>query len=163
MVEPAPQHAGRAGDDWRITAGSSARRRLVDLDPEEAVALLTGAAFGRVVFTHRALPEIRVVNHILDDGLIIIRTRLVTRLATAVTDQLPYPTVVAYQADELDPSTRTGWSVFATGVARPVTDPERVARYKRLLEPWVDQPMDSVFAIEPQFIVGFRLEIAGDP
>jgi Pyridoxamine 5'-phosphate oxidase len=116
-----------------------------------------------VVFIHRALPEIRLVNHILDDGLIIVRTRLVTRLAMTVRHQLPYPTVVAYQVDELDPATRTGWSVFATGVARPVTEPERVARYERLLEPWVDQPMDSVFAIEPQFIVGFRLEDAGDP
>lgn len=163
MAEPASQAADPAGHDRGVTDDSSARRRLVDLDPDEALALLTGAPFGRVVFTHRALPEIRLVNHILDNGLIIIRTRLITRLATAVTDQLPYPTVAAYQVDELDPASRTGWSVSATGVVRPVTEPERVARYERLLEPWVDHPMDSVFAIEPQFIVGFRLEDTGDP
>lgn len=138
MVGPAPQASGRDGDDRPTTAGLSVRRRLVDLDPEAALALQSGAAFGRVVFTYRARPEIR----------------LATRLATAVTDQLPYPTLVAYQADELDAATRTGWSVFATGVARPVTETERVARYELLFKPWVDQPMDSVFAIEPQFVVG---------
>ncbi len=130
---------------------------MVELDPDEALALLTAAPFGRVVFTHRALPAIRPVNHIVDDGLIIIRTRLVTKLARAVADQLPYPTVVAYEADELDPATRTGWSVVVTGVARPVTEPGRVGRYERLLQPWVSQVSDSVFAIEPEIIRGFRL------
>lgn len=141
--------------------GGPPTRVLVELEAEEALALLTAAPFGRVVFTLRALPAIRPVNHIVDEGLIIIRTRLVTRLAAAVTDQLPYPMVVAYQADELDPVARTGWSVVATGVARPVVDAGRVARYERLLQPWVSQVMDSVFAIEPEIIVGFRLEDAG--
>jgi hypothetical protein len=153
--------AGQAYEDQSTPIGWPTRK-LVDLDPSDALALLTGAVFGRVVFTHRALPAIRPVNHIVDDGLIIIRTRLVTKLSSAVADQLPYPTVVAYQADQIDPVARTGWSVVVTGIARPVTDPERVARYERLLHPWVDLAMDTVFAIEPEVILGFRLEDASD-
>jgi hypothetical protein len=152
--------AGGAGVH-QATVADASTRRLVELEPEEALALLAAAPFGRVVFSYRALPAIRPVNHIVDEGLIIIRTRLVTKLAAAVTGQLPYPTVVAYQADAIDPVTRTGWSVVATGVARPVTDPERVARYERLLQPWAGQVMDTVFAIEPEIMLGFRLEDAG--
>ena len=160
MAVPAATGAGRADANQSTSAGSPARR-LVELEPDEALALLTEAPFGRVVFTHRALPAIRPVNHIVDGGLIIVRTRLVTKLAAAVSDQLPYPMVVAYQADQLDPVARLGWSVVATGVARPVADPERIARYERLLQPWVSQVMDTVFAIEPEIILGFRLENAG--
>jgi hypothetical protein len=159
MVASAASPARRA-DAHDETLTGSPTRRLVEMEPDEALAQLTGAPFGRVVFTYRALPAIRPVNHIVDDGLIIIRTRLVTKLAAAVTDQLPYPTVVAYQADDLDPVARIGWSVVATGIARPVADPERVARYERLLQPWVGGVMDTVFAIEPEIILGFRFEDA---
>jgi hypothetical protein len=160
MVASAASPASRA-DAHDETLTGSPTRRLVEIEPEEALVLLTGAPFGRVVFTHRALPAIRPVNHIVDQGFIIIRTRLVTRLAAAVTDQLPYPTVVAYQADGLDPVARIGWSVVATGIARPVADPDRLACYERLLQPWVGGVMDTVFAIEPEIILGFRLEDAG--
>jgi len=47
--------------------------------------------------------------------------------------------VVAYEADEIDPIRHSGWSVVVTGRARTVTDPDRVARYEQLLQPWVDE------------------------
>jgi hypothetical protein len=50
------------------------------LDEVEAMRLLATAAYGRVVFTLNALPAIRPVNHLVDDGTIIIRTRLTTAI-----------------------------------------------------------------------------------
>ncbi len=47
-------------------------------------------------------------------------------------------------ADEIAPRRRTGWSVAVTGLAHPVTGPDRIAGYERLL---VDQVMDAVIAI----------------
>ncbi len=124
------------------------------LDAAEAIRLLASVEFGRVVFTVNALPAIRPVNHLLDDSRIIIRTRLTSAISSRArsTDGM----VVAYEADSIDPQTRTGWSVVVTGRAYTVTDPADVARYEQLLHPWVNQA-NTVVAIEPEFITGFRI------
>ena len=128
---------------------------LVELDRGQALALLASVGYGRIVFTLHALPAIRPVNHVVDDGQIIIRTRLTAKVADAVGP--PRSTVVAYQADLIDPVERTGWSVAVTGIARPVTNPERVARYEQILRPWIDTVLDTVITIQPDIVTGFRL------
>lgn len=52
---------------------------------------------------------------------------------------------------------RGGWSVVVTGLATEVSDPEQVARYQRLLHPWVNMAMDTVVAIEPEIVTGIRI------
>lgn len=134
-------------------------RGVVDLSRAEALRLLAGMPFGRVVFTREALPAIRPVNHLVDDGeIIIVRTRLTSRLTSAV--RADSHVVVAYEADNIDTVTQLGWSVVVTGIARTVTDPERIARYEARLRPWVDGAMDTVIAIEPTLVTGVRL-VAG--
>lgn len=136
-------------------------RGVVDLSRPEALRLLASVPFGRVVFTRDAMPAIRPVNHLVDDGeVVIVRTRLTSRLTTEV--RADHNVVVAYEADEIDARTRLGWSVVITGIARTVTDPERVARYETRLRPWVEGAMDSVVAIEPTLVTGVRLVEAGD-
>ncbi|MEH1017325.1 pyridoxamine 5'-phosphate oxidase family protein [Micromonospora sp. CPCC 206060] len=131
------------------------RRILQELSRHEALRLLAGVAMGRVVFTQRALPAIRPVNHILDNGDVIIRTNLASSVAANV-DRRP-GTVVAYEADVIDPDTRTGWSVVVTGVAHLVDNPRDQARYEALLRPWVSNPADCVLRIRPDIVTGFRL------
>jgi nitroimidazol reductase NimA-like FMN-containing flavoprotein (pyridoxamine 5'-phosphate oxidase superfamily) len=118
---------------------------LTALPPEECMSLLASVPFGRVVFTRRALPAIRPVNHLVDGGDVILRTHLGS------------DTVVAYEADALDPGTRTGWSVVITGIARLVTDPDDRSRYHALLHPWVDGPHDSVVRISPGLVTGYTV------
>ncbi|HLT10918.1 MAG TPA: pyridoxamine 5'-phosphate oxidase family protein [Micromonosporaceae bacterium] len=143
----------------RVTADESrAARRLVPVERGEALRLLSSVPFGRVVFTEGALPAIRPVNHLVDLDRIIVRTRLTAKVAGAVRAD----TVVAYEADQIDPATRTGWSVVVTGKARTVTDPQLVARYQRDLQPWVDLKSDTVIAIEPTFVTAFRMVPAED-
>lgn len=124
------------------------------LETAEAIRLLASVSYGRVVFTLNALPAIRPVNHLLDEGWIIIRTRLTTSISAAVRSS--QGNVVAYEADSIDPLTRTGWSVVVTGYARTITDPDQISRYEQLLHPWVNHA-DTVVAIEPQIITGFRI------
>ncbi|MBV8348878.1 MAG: pyridoxamine 5'-phosphate oxidase family protein [Mycolicibacterium sp.] len=124
------------------------------LDRAEAMRLLASVGYGRVVFTLNALPAIRPVNHLVDDGTIVIRTRLTSAISTTVqsTDHV----VVAYEADSLDPQSRAGWSVVVTGRAHTLTDPGQVSRYEQLLHPWVNHA-DTVVAIEPDILTGFRI------
>lgn len=126
-------------------------KQLTELGRDEALRLLGTVGLGRVVFTEHALPAIRPVNHIVDGGDIIIRSHRGAALTSSVN------TVVAYEADEIDADEHTGWSVIVTGIARKVTDPATVARYEALLRPWVDQQMDQVLRIHPEFVTGFTL------
>lgn len=130
------------------------RRMLEELPRQEALRLLASVTMGRVVFTQRALPAIPPVNHILDDGDVIIRTSRTTPIVGTTEQSDP---VVAYEADEIDADTRTGWSVVVTGVAQPVRDPQDRARYEALLDCGADDPADCVLRIRPEIATGLRV------
>lgn len=130
------------------------RRLLRELSRDEALRLLAETRMGRVVFTQRALPAIRPVNHAFVDGHLIIRTNLGSALASVVGDP---GTVVAYEADAIDADTRTGWSVVVTGMARLVPDSAEKSRYEGLVEPWIDNSADCVLRIHPDIVNGYRL------
>ncbi|MGI5452116.1 pyridoxamine 5'-phosphate oxidase family protein [Streptomyces sp. CA-249302] len=132
-------------------------RRSVQLDSDEALRLLGSVSVGRVVFTRHALPTVRPVNHILDQGDIVIRTHEGAALTSHTRDSASAGVVVAYEADTIDPDTHLGWSVVVTGYARLVTDPRDLARYQRLLHPWVERTMDYAVRIRPDLITGIRL------
>jgi len=122
---------------------------------QQALARLAGAAFGRVVFTQHAMPALRPVNHVVHDGRIIIRSHP----DSAITARADHGrgTVVLYEADDIDPVTRTGWSVIVTGLARLVDDPAQAARYKDMVLPWAAGNMSNVISIDPEIVTGFEL------
>ncbi|HET9080747.1 MAG TPA: pyridoxamine 5'-phosphate oxidase family protein [Trebonia sp.] len=137
-------------------------RPAVELTETECWALLASVSIGRVVFTHRAMPAIRPVNHFIDGRKIVIRTHNGAAIASRALEGASgrgrsQGTVVSYEADELDPVRHTGWSVIATGLARLVTDPAENARYAAAIEPWIAGEMDQVVVIQPEFISGLRL------
>jgi hypothetical protein len=125
------------------------------LSHAEAMRLLASVEYGRVVFTQKALPAVRPVNHLVDEGRIIIRTRLSTAMSTVVASA-DSGVVVAYEVDDFDSQSQSGWSVVATGWAHRVNDPGQVSRYERLLHPWVNHA-DTVLAIEPHIVTGFHI------
>ena len=128
-------------------------REAIELTEGECWQLLCSVSLGRVVFTHHAMPAIRPVNHVVDDQRIIVRSHL----GAAITARADAGAVVCYEADDLHPVRHTGWSVIATGLARLVQEPDAIAHYEQLLEPWVVGEMDHVISIEPRFITGVRL------
>jgi len=130
------------------------RRELAELPKDESLRLLASVPFGRVVFTARALPAIRPVNHLVDGTRIIIRTSLGSALSADVDGT---GTVVAYEADEIDPVTRQGWSVVVVGRALPVTDGMLSARYRQALQPWAAGHRDEVIAISTDMVTGYWL------
>lgn len=130
-------------------------RRVEELNGPECRDLLASVPVGRVVFTQRAMPAVRVVNHLVEDGAIIIRSHLGAAIVGHATSG--GGAVVCYEADDFDTDRRTGWSVVVTGMARAVRDPDAIERYRRLLEPWAPGDMDHVIAIEPAIVTGRRL------
>ncbi|MFF3464192.1 pyridoxamine 5'-phosphate oxidase family protein [Streptomyces sp. NPDC001984] len=139
--------------------------RSIDLDRVEALRLLGSVSLGRIVFTRHALPTIRPVNHVLDDGDIIIRTHEGAALTSHARQADGSGVVVAYEADVIDPDTHLGWSVVVTGYARLVTDPDELARVQKLVHPWVhEHSMEYAVRIRPDLVTGVRLDaVAGGP
>ena len=133
----------------------TALRRLEALPRAESLRLLSTVSLGRLVFTHLALPAIRPVNHAVAGDQVIIRAYLGTAISTAVRDRSG--TVVAYEADLIDPDTHLGWSVIIVGRASRLTDPAEAAQYRQLLQPWVIDGADDIITVQADMVDGFRL------
>ncbi|MGW2786481.1 pyridoxamine 5'-phosphate oxidase family protein [Streptomyces populi] len=92
--------------------------RFHELDRQECLRLLAKVPVGRVVYTRQALPAVLPVNFCLDtDDSVLLRTSSDSELVRAIDG-----VVVAFEADEFDLETRSGWSVVVTGRATVVTD-----------------------------------------
>lgn len=120
------------------------------LSVNECYERLAGDCVGRVVYTEAALPAVTPVNYALDGHRVVFRTAPGSRLARAVTGQ-----VVAFEVDQLDRETRTGWSVVVTGVAHELEMPSEQARASALgLAPWAGGRRDLYLAITPGVVTG---------
>lgn len=118
--------------------------------------LLASVPIGRVVFTQRALPAVRPVNHMVDGNDIIIRSHPGAAIVFAA-DQ-GAGVVVAYEADQISPVTRTGWTVIVTGTARLVHDAADAARYESLLRPWIAGEMSQIIRVSADIVTGYNLK-----
>jgi nitroimidazol reductase NimA-like FMN-containing flavoprotein (pyridoxamine 5'-phosphate oxidase superfamily) len=137
-----------------IDPPSLAPRTLVPMPEAEALGLLSTVPFGRIVFTDRALPAIRPVNHIVYQGDIVIQSQAGSALARAAENGV----VVAFEADDIDAERHLGWSVVVTGIARRVDDPEEARLLERLVTPWIQMPQKShPVRIHADLVTGFRL------
>nr|WP_246461978.1 pyridoxamine 5'-phosphate oxidase family protein [Nocardia transvalensis] len=120
----------------------------------EAMRLLAGTLFGRVMFTREALPSMCLVNHLVeDDGTVVLRAGLIAPSSGVL--RAGQRDVLAYEADEFDPVRYVGWSVVVVGFASVVTDSALLAGYRERLPAWGQS--DTFLAIEPSTITGARL------
>ncbi|MFF8771125.1 pyridoxamine 5'-phosphate oxidase family protein [Kitasatospora sp. NPDC015120] len=133
---------------------------LEELGADTCLRLLSTVPVGRVVYTEHALPAVLPVSfEVAPDGRLLLAVRRGSATARGLDG-----TVVAFQADQLDPVTRTGWSVLVHGRADVLRDPEQVRRALRSgLRPWVGDPDPMVVSLVPELISGRRLTAAGRP
>lgn len=89
----------------------------VELARDESWALLRGCAAGRVIYARDALPAAALVNYALVDDLIVFSAGERSKLAGLLSGQ-----VVAFEVDDVDPATGTGWSVLVVGRSARVTE-----------------------------------------
>jgi hypothetical protein len=123
------------------------------LERDECLRLISKGVVGRVVFTDAALPAVQPVRYLLDSERIIFRPITGSKLAVA------QPAVVAFQVDEIDPQTGTGWSVVAVGQAYELTKRDRAELGEGQPAAWACAPAARVIAIPMHHLTGCRLSL----
>jgi len=128
-------------------------RRLDELTRTEAIRLLTTASVGRLGITMDALPAILPVNYAVVDDAIVFRSSPGAKVSAAVQGA-----VVAFEADESDVRSSTGWSVLVVGCAREITDRARLEQVRSLgLRSWVPGARDRFVEIPLDIVTGRRI------
>jgi nitroimidazol reductase NimA-like FMN-containing flavoprotein (pyridoxamine 5'-phosphate oxidase superfamily) len=129
------------------------RNGLEVLGRDECMKLVRAATLGRVGLTSGALPTVLPVNYWADGDEIYVRTSRGTKLDAAMRDA-----VVAFEVDDFDTLSHAGWSVVITGVARVVSDTERLHALERAPIPrWAPEWDGHVLAISTELVSGRRM------
>jgi nitroimidazol reductase NimA-like FMN-containing flavoprotein (pyridoxamine 5'-phosphate oxidase superfamily) len=118
--------------------------------------LLAAVAVGRVAVVVDGHPEIYPVNYALDGDSVVFRTAEGTPLNHASLTQ------VAFEVDEVDETTRTGWSVMVKGQADDIggaVDATSERRRRLPLATWAPGERDRWFVIRPREVTGRRLRV----
>ncbi len=138
-------------DESRFTP---TQHRFDELPAAECLHLLAGKAVGRLGFTGPRGPQILPINHAVRGSEVVFRTAAYNSIAGYVRGSR-----VAFEVDEIDDSTRTGWSVLVVGTARPITEPDELVEVWRHEgpEPWAPGTRTLYMAISPERITGRRI------
>jgi uncharacterized protein len=137
-------------------SGTEHYRRVEVLDDEECRRLLACAVIGRLAYTEGALPAIQPVHFTLHGGRILIPTRVGSKVAAASRGA-----VVAFEIDEFDPCTETGWNVTVVGPARVLGDPAEVAELEALgIRAWAPADVPCFITVDLALVRGRRI-VAG--
>lgn len=123
------------------------------LDEDQCVQLLELHDLGRVALQLGDQPEVFPVNYATDGKIVVFRTALGTKLDRATEGR------IAFEVDDWDPHTGTGWSVMLKGVAEEVkdgVDPFTTALRSRPVAPLAPGERNLLLAIYPAEISGRR-------
>ena len=130
-----------------------------ELSEAESLSLVAEAGIGRIGFSGRFGPVVLPVTYTMLDGTVVFRTRegsaLSEDLRTGIADA-EYK--VAFEIDDIDAVSRTGWSVLIQGGARNVEDEaERASVVTASVEPWVGGERFAYVRITPTRVTGRRI------
>ena len=129
------------------------RNGLVPMSHAECLLAAQSRAVGRVAVTVDALPGVFPINFAFLDGDVLFRTGTGTKLAAAVRGS-----VVAFEVDDIDPQTHTGWSVLIVGRAEALTRPDDIERAQAVpLQPWAPGSRGHFVRIRSDLVSGRRL------
>lgn len=124
------------------------------IDHDQCLALLAGDEVGRLAVVDGRTPAIFPVNYILDGNDIVLRTDPGTKLDTGPRSR------ACFEIDRFDRSTRTGWSVVATGRLEEVTEYD-TRTWRRVHElpvnPWAGGQKDHWMRLVCERVTGRRV------
>lgn len=127
---------------------------LSEIGEAECLALLAQESLGRLAVVRDGRPEIFPVNYAIDGQTITIRTAAGVKLSYGSFAH------VAFEVENIDPTTREGWVVLVRGFAEEITDGADAwsvrARGVRT-DPWVQGTHEHYLAIVIAEVSGRRL------
>ena len=127
--------------------------QIQELTRAECFDLLAGGQVGRVAVVDDRGPVVFPVNYVLDRHTVVFRTEPGTKLHAAGRGIR-----VCFEADGADEAACTGWSVLVRGEITEVTDPDELARLRKLpLRPWAAGARDHYARILPAMLTGRRI------
>ena len=127
-------------------------RAFVVVSADECRTLLATRQLGRIGLADGAYPLILPVNYVLDGDAVVIRTD--SPKITAAADH----TRVAFEVDDVDERTRSGWSVLVQGWASLITRPDELGRAEALgLQTWAPGTRGHYVRIHSEMVSGRRL------
>lgn len=134
-----------------MTTSGAQPRRFGVLPATECQSLLQAHTIGRVVWNTTDGPQVLPVTYVLRDGQIIFRTTPYGALS-----ELRNVRQVAFEVDEFDVVTRTGWSVVARGWSKAATNPDELAGLWEHQEPipWASGARTLFITITPDELSG---------
>ncbi|MFI8260912.1 MULTISPECIES: helix-turn-helix domain-containing protein [unclassified Streptomyces] len=139
----------------RVAGRATARRgsALVPLDETECRRLLGTHGVGRIAIFTPEGPAVLPVNYLTAGSDVAFRTS-----AEAVTARAA-GTEAAFEIDNIDDVTATGWSVLAVGELAAVTDPEEIHHLDSTArsQPWAGGPRGHWMKLTPARITGRRV------
>jgi nitroimidazol reductase NimA-like FMN-containing flavoprotein (pyridoxamine 5'-phosphate oxidase superfamily) len=128
---------------------------LVVLPADECRRLLATRRLGRIGIATGAFPLILPVNYVLDGDAIVIRTA--SPKITAAAEH----TRVAFEVDDVDERTRSGWSVLVQALAEEITGARRDDLVARLHaapgSPWAPGEHGHWVRLIPKVVTGRRI------
>jgi nitroimidazol reductase NimA-like FMN-containing flavoprotein (pyridoxamine 5'-phosphate oxidase superfamily) len=129
---------------------SGAPGSMSELSQAECYRRLETLDVGRVAVCGDEGPTIIPVNYLVDDTSIILRTAPYTTLA----DHALGP--MAFEADQLEPALRYGWSIVVIGHAMPVEDVDEsiMLRSSGRLTAWAPGPRNLFIRLTPRRVTG---------
>ena len=131
--------------------GDARDARLEELDADECRGLLATQAVGRLAVVVRdGWPLVVPVNYVLDGDVIVFRSDLDDKLRALRRNP------VSFEIDEIDPVTRTGWSVLVKGTAHEATTAEVQHLF---LQPWAPGERAHWVRLVPARITGRRIRL----
>jgi nitroimidazol reductase NimA-like FMN-containing flavoprotein (pyridoxamine 5'-phosphate oxidase superfamily) len=137
--------------------GESTDHGLVALDESACWDLLPQARVGRLAWTD---PDGRImvvpVNFGLDGHTVVVRTG-----DTALLDAARACRRCAFQAEDLEPGLRSGWTVLVDGQLTAAEDDATAERLGRLVDPWLREPRPHVLVLTATQITGRAVPAVG--
>lgn len=129
----------------------TAKGELVELSAEQCEKLLEKSPIGRVGFSYAGKQVVLPVNYRYLDGEIIYRTLFGQKLHVAAAQ-----TPVAFEVDEWDERTHSGWSVLVKGRAEQIVEYDALEVADEIgSRPWADDAKQGRWVrVVPEEITG---------
>ena len=125
---------------------------LREIEPSRCLALLEAVSYGRLATVDAGEPVLAVVNHLVEDGDIYIRTRPEARIARLTEGGRTANAV--FQVDSAFPAAQSAWSVMAKGRLTREHGEKRSAALRSRLTAWAQGERDVILHLQVRELTG---------